>query len=79
MGKAQFFLDTMWPPTLGQVKTYFLSKGMIEQEAIHFFAFYQLKQWRTCSGEMIKKWKPAAFGWIFFAARQNITPVKNLN
>ena len=57
MAKQQFFTDTMWPPNLDQVKMYFSQKGMNEQEAQHFFQLYQIRQWRTKKGEMIKNWK----------------------
>lgn len=79
MGKIQLFADSMWPPTLEQVKAYFLIRNMNEKEAEHFFAFYQLKQWRTCRGEIMKRWKTAAFSWIFFAAGINIHLDRNVN
>ena len=69
MAKQQFFTDTMWPPNIDQVKMYFSQKGMNEQEAQHFFQLYQIKQWRTKKGEMIKNWKNAAHGWIFSAIK----------
>jgi hypothetical protein len=71
MGKEVFFNDTMWPPTLEQVKQYFLQKGLNDLEAEHFFQLYQLRQWRNQKGEMIKRWKNAAHGWIFFAIKTN--------
>jgi len=67
MGKQQFFTDAMWPPTMEQVKGYFLAKGMNEREAEHFFQLYQLRQWRTKKGKMVKRWKNAANTWIFSA------------
>ncbi|MEO8173048.1 MAG: hypothetical protein ABI581_08190 [Sediminibacterium sp.] len=71
MGKQVFFTDAMWPPTMEQVKQYFSQKGMDDQEAEHFFQLYQFRQWRNRKGEMIKRWKNAAHGWIFFAMRTN--------
>jgi hypothetical protein len=69
MRKQQFFKDSMWPPTLEQVKMYFSAKGMNDREAEHFFQLYQLKQWRTRKGKMIKRWKNAAHSWIFSAVK----------
>lgn len=67
MRKQQFFTDAMWPPTLEQVKVYFTSKGMNDREAEHFFQLYQLRQWRTTKGDLVKRWKKAAYWWIFSA------------
>jgi transcription elongation factor len=69
MRKQQFFNDSMWPPTMEQVKVYFRDKGMNTMEAEHFFRLYQLKQWRTKKGQLIKQWKNAANSWIFLAAK----------
>ena len=69
MAKPQFFTDTMWPPTLAQVKMYFTAKGMNDREAEDFFQLYQLKQWRNKKGEMMKRWKNAAYSWIFSAVK----------
>jgi len=69
MRKQQFFTDAMWPPTLEQVKIYFSQKGMNDKEAEHFFQLYQLRQWRTRNGEMIRRWKKAAHCWIFSAVK----------
>jgi hypothetical protein len=67
MGKQKFFTDAMWPPTLEQVKSYFSAKGMNDREAEHFFQLYQLRQWRTSKGDLIKRWRNAAHCWIFSA------------
>ena len=79
MGKKQLFVDSMWPPTLMQVKDYFLTRNMNEREAEHFFAFYQMKQWRTSKGEMMRRWKTAAFGWICYAAIEYSMVDKTIN
>lgn len=70
MGKPQFFTDTMWPPTLEQVKMYFSAKGMNYRDAEVFFQMYQLKQWRNKKGEMMKRLKNAAYSWIFSAVKR---------
>jgi hypothetical protein len=64
MGKERLFTDSMWPPTLEQVKAYFLGKGQNEKEAEHFFQLYQLRHWRTVKGGMVRRWKNAAHAWI---------------
>ena len=69
MGKTKLFKDSMWPPTLEQVKIYFSQKGMNDKEAEHFFQMYQMKQWRNKKGNMITRWKNAAHSWIFSAIK----------
>jgi hypothetical protein len=69
MRRQQFFNDSMWPPTMEQVKMYFCEKGMNLKEAEHFFQLYQLRQWRTKKGSLIRQWKNAANSWIFLAAK----------
>lgn len=69
MRKQLFFDDSMWPPTMEQVTCYFKEKGVSVREAEHFFQLYQLKQWRSKKGQMIRLWKNAANSWIFLATR----------
>jgi len=56
-------------PSMEAVKCYFSEKGMNEQEAEHFFMFYQMKQWRSSKGNLLTNWKPIAHGWILSANR----------
>lgn len=56
-------------PSMEAVKIYFSQKGMNEQEAEHFFMFYQMKQWRSSKGNLLTNWKSLAHGWIMSAVR----------
>lgn len=51
-------------PAVSEVKVYFLQKGMTEQEAEHFFLFYQNRHWLNRCLTRVKTWKPLAYRWI---------------
>jgi len=53
-----------WPPRIEEVKIYFSQKGMAEQEAEHFFLFYELKGWKNNRGIFYRSWKDIAYKWI---------------
>lgn len=57
------------PPSLETVKVYFSQKGMNDQEAEHFYRFYEMKQWRSSKGNLFRSWKSIAHGWIMAAIR----------
>jgi hypothetical protein len=63
MEKKSLF-STIMPPTIQDVKIYFSQKGMSDQEAEHFFLFYEKKQWKSKKGNFLKGWKNVARSWV---------------
>jgi len=63
METQTLFTDIM-PPRIQDVKIYFNQKGMPDQEAEHFFLFYEKKQWQSKKGIFLKGWKNIAWNWI---------------
>jgi len=63
MEKQGLFSPTM-PPTIQDIKIYFSQKGMPDQEADHFFLFYEKKLWKSKKGQPLKSWKNIARSWI---------------
>lgn len=59
------------PPSIEEIKTYFISKNSNEIEALKFHSFYESKGWKVGKSPM-KKWESAASGWIL----RNKTEVK---
>jgi hypothetical protein len=62
-----FLLGESAPPTINEVKAYFLQKGIPELEAEHFFLLHEYRGWRTRKGSPIRNWKTAAYRWILGA------------
>lgn len=56
--------SNIMPPTIQEVKIYFAQKGISEQEAEHFFFFYERKLWKSKRGNFFKSWKSIAYRWI---------------
>jgi hypothetical protein len=53
------------PPTLQEVKTYFLENGFSEQAAIKAFNFYDVADWHDSAGRKVKNWKQKMQGVWF--------------
>jgi hypothetical protein len=68
MQELSLFTKSM-PPAIQSVKIYFSQKGMPDQEAEHFFLFYEKKQWKSKRGHYLKNWKNPAWSWIKEALR----------
>lgn len=55
------------PPRYEQVLIYFQQKGMPDQEARDFFLYYESKNWCNSKGELMPRWKQAAYRWVMQA------------
>jgi hypothetical protein len=63
MQELSLFTKSM-PPAIQSVKIYFSQKGMPDQEAEHFFFFYEKKHWKSKKGHFLKSWKNIGWAWI---------------
>jgi len=61
------------PPTLDQVKAYFVSKGYTEDSADKFFNYYS-PEWKDSNGKPVKNWEQKARG-IWFKDENKIKEV----
>lgn len=65
------------PPSLNEVRAYFLEKGATFTQAERFYDYYESNGWRVGKNQM-KKWKSAASGWISRdRERQQARPPQN--
>jgi hypothetical protein len=52
------------PPTIQDVKIYFIQKGISEPEAEIIFLFQEKRQWASRKGRSLLEWKRTARRWI---------------
>lgn len=53
------------PPLFKFVEIYFLQKDRTTEDALAFFRFYELRDWKGPSGITSRNWKTLACDWIW--------------
>jgi len=51
-------------PSLEMVKIYFSQKALPEREALDFYHYYTIQQWRNRKGQLYGNWKKIAYTWV---------------
>ncbi|AZA87633.1 hypothetical protein EG349_12955 [Chryseobacterium shandongense] len=68
-GKAQKFVI----PDLFEVELYFTERDLSSSEALAFFNFYELQNWKVHRNKPMSSWQAAARNWISKQQKQVLT------